>query len=49
VKDRISGLKEKIDIKEKKKNCCRKELRTVKTIFKNTDPSSKDQTCKSWE
>jgi hypothetical protein len=49
VEDKISGLEDKIDIKEKKRTILRqKNKRTEKGICKNSVITSKDQTCESW-
>jgi hypothetical protein len=42
VEDRISGLKDKIDIKEKQKNPKTKNSRTLKGICKNSVTPSED-------
>jgi hypothetical protein len=48
VEDRILGLENKIGMYEKQKNPLAKESRAAKAISKNSETSSKDQTCKSW-
>jgi hypothetical protein len=46
VEDRISGLEDKIDIKEKKQKTLRQKD-SKKGICKNSVTPSKDQTCES--
>jgi hypothetical protein len=48
VEDRISGCKDKIDIKERKEESLNKRLRAVNGICKNSVIPLKDQTCKPW-
>jgi hypothetical protein len=44
VEDKISGLKDKIDIKEKTEELLVKQSKAVKGICKNSVTPSKDQT-----
>jgi hypothetical protein len=46
--DRISGLEDKIDIKEKTEELLDKDARTAKGIHNNSTNPSKDQAYKSW-
>jgi hypothetical protein len=48
VEDRISGLEDKIDIKEKNIRTLRQDSRGAKGICKTSATPSTDQTCKSW-
>jgi hypothetical protein len=49
VEDRISGLQDKVDIKEKNKTTqlLRQNSKVAKGICKNSATPSKDQTCES--
>jgi hypothetical protein len=47
VEDRISGLEDKIDIKEKTK-ILRQGSKATKRICKNSVTPSKEQICESW-
>jgi hypothetical protein len=48
VEDRISGLEDKIDVKEKTEELLDKRLRSAKGICKNSETPSKEQICQSW-
>jgi hypothetical protein len=48
VEDRISGLQDKIDIKEKTDELKTQDQRAVNGICKNSETPSKEQTCRSW-
>jgi hypothetical protein len=48
VENRISGLKDKIDIKEKNRRILRQDSRAVRGTHKNSVIPLKDQTYESW-
>jgi hypothetical protein len=48
VEDRVSGLEDKINIKEKTEEYIEKDWRVVKGMCKNSVTPSKDQTYESW-
>jgi hypothetical protein len=45
VESRISGLKDKVDIKEKTEEFLHKRLKSYKGIQKNSATPSKDEIC----